>query len=628
MKANGIRWKLTGACAFAFLISLGLGTAFAAAAEDAPADPVLTMTEGASVRNTDPMGIRFTTHISQQDYAEIMEADQTATFGTLVIPDRLLGGGITEENFDEVRSDAADIVVKEWRPDINGMKEYTGVLVGRDNGDGTFENFSAEFYNEQLTAISYCEYTDGGTEKLILADNPQTRSIAYVASAALANGETNGKDYLTEIVDTIVDSISLDEKQIILANGEMRQLVVTGNEGLVVSYTSSDPEIAEVDAEGEITAVSEGIATITASIGSASASCSVEVSARSVIEVESFTDATTVDAVTRVVGGSDAYQENQWFDTLGGEQGVVRVQYAGEWPVFRIKPRGTESDYERFKNGYLAVKVYLPGGVVDPDFDDTADPNTTAKITKINIGNRAVPDSEVGPIAGCTIAYDQWITLYYDADKFWSGGFGEAELLPGAVVTDPSKGIYGYVYFGEVYFTTTLDIVLPGEVEHFGHADSEERIEIVNIGNDDGTEMFTIGNVTAEILPEYNGAKGVLKITWENTDGFGIKCTTRTDRAENEADYQNFAVRVYIDGTSTVTQEYEVNTIGLKGLRPFSVGNMSWSGTVIKDRWIEALWNEPGFSGREKFYQVDETFYFSFGTVGSGTLYIDNVWFY
>ena len=344
-------------------------------------------------------------------------------------------------------------------------------------------------------------------------------------------------------------------------------------------------------------------------------------------EVESFADFTTAGSVVRVVGANGAFQENRWFDNLGGEQGVVRTQYAGEWPVFQITPRGAEADYSKYRDGYLAVKVYLPSGVVDEKFDETADAKTTAKITKINIGNRSVANSEVGPVAGCKVEYDKWITLYYDAEKFWTGGFGNAELLPGAVATS-DNGVFGYVYFGEVYFINTIDFVLPGEVEHFGHTDSKELTQIVNVMNNEQQPMFEIGNVTTEWLSTYNGAKGVLKITWENTNGFGIKCATRSTRKENEDNYKNFAIRLYIDGNSTIQQEYEVNTVGLFGLRPFSVGGKNWGGVIVKDQWIDALWNEDGFSGRERFYNVDETFYLSFGAVGSGTVYIDNVWFY
>ena len=81
---------LMGICVTAFVCSAGSAIYFAQA-DDATAQPVLTMQEGASIRNFNPVGIRFITKISKEDYTEITAADENAIFGTLILPKEILG---------------------------------------------------------------------------------------------------------------------------------------------------------------------------------------------------------------------------------------------------------------------------------------------------------------------------------------------------------------------------------------------------------------------------------------------------------------------------------------------------------------------------------------------------------
>ena len=74
------------------------------------------------------------------------------------------------------------------------------------------------------------------------------------------------------------NSVSLDKDELSLYEGDTEQLTATVEpEETPVTWTSSNPIVATVDAEGHITARSEGETTITASAGKASASCTVTV---------------------------------------------------------------------------------------------------------------------------------------------------------------------------------------------------------------------------------------------------------------------------------------------------------------------------------------------------------------
>ena len=96
-----------------------------------------------------------------------------------------------------------------------------------------------------------------------------------------------------------VASVELDKKSLDLVEGDAVQLTATvkpdNATDKTVTWKTSDYKVATVSASGEVVAVAEGKATITASAGDATASCEVVV-AKKVIAVESVTlDKTAVE---------------------------------------------------------------------------------------------------------------------------------------------------------------------------------------------------------------------------------------------------------------------------------------------------------------------------------------------
>ena len=275
---------LLGACACAFVLSAGTAAAVYAGAEEG-ASPVLTMKKGASVRLFEPKGIRFVTEISKEDYKEIIAADKKAEFGTLIIPTEVLGNTqITAENYKNL--DAELIVTETWLADTETTKSYAGALVGTETSDGNYENFPAEFYDCELTAVSYCAYD----EKVIFAENPQRYSMAYTASALLAEGQTN--PFLTEITDSVLsEGLEFGADSYTLTVGETAEttLVSGGAEvTLKAVYESNNEEAVAVDENGTLTAKAAGSATITATIGKQTASVQVTaepVAVREILDV-------------------------------------------------------------------------------------------------------------------------------------------------------------------------------------------------------------------------------------------------------------------------------------------------------------------------------------------------------
>ena len=213
------------------------------------------MKESASVRVDDPIGIRFSTYVSEE-YAE-----SGRSFGTLIIPKTAYSGDIADIN--ENTPNVLDIPQVVWtESDVIGYKKYTAVLIG----------IPESFYGVDIYAMSYAN--NGGVYEFV--DNPQSYSIAYIASAALNNGETG--ETLWTYTKAVATGISLDATEATLFDNETLALnATTQPEGYKAVWQSSNESVATVDKNGVVTGVSHGTATITATFGNYSASCAVTV---------------------------------------------------------------------------------------------------------------------------------------------------------------------------------------------------------------------------------------------------------------------------------------------------------------------------------------------------------------
>ena len=123
-------------------------------------------------------------------------------------------------------------------------------------------------------------------------DNGKITAVAVGASTIHAS--CGGKSASCEVtVDPIpVESVTLNKTELTLKEGESETLTATvkpdNATDKTVTWSTSDASIATVDANGKVTAVKEGTATITAKAGDKSATCKVTVS-KNVIAVTEVT---------------------------------------------------------------------------------------------------------------------------------------------------------------------------------------------------------------------------------------------------------------------------------------------------------------------------------------------------
>ncbi len=152
---------------------------------------------GASIRLTDPLGIRFTVNVSSALTAALAGyAGTTVTFGAILAPTAKVTGAFTQEGVGEGNYVITDPAAFRWAVEnVDGMNEYRVALVGIPATKSALEmQFSA-------TGFFTVKYADGSTRTFYAAfdQTANSRSLYEVAQAAQAAGITG--DAITQILN-------------------------------------------------------------------------------------------------------------------------------------------------------------------------------------------------------------------------------------------------------------------------------------------------------------------------------------------------------------------------------------------------------------------------------------------
>ena len=121
-----------------------------------------------------------------------------------------------------------------------------------------------------------------GTGKVNL--NAGKNSIKIVVTAENGNTKTYTLDITRNATNVVpLTGISLDKTELTMFNGETKQLTVKYNptnttDSKDVKWTTSDKSVATVDDNGKVVAIGKGTATITAKVGTYTATCKVTIS--------------------------------------------------------------------------------------------------------------------------------------------------------------------------------------------------------------------------------------------------------------------------------------------------------------------------------------------------------------
>lgn len=185
---------------------------------------------------------------------------------------------------------------------------------------------------------------------------------AAVAFAACGNGNEDGGKEVT---------ITLSEVKLELTVGDTKSLVATTSDGSVVSWSTSNKDVADVSSRGLVTAQGAGTATITAKSGEVTATCEVTVKAKEVVTISGLDATATVERGETITLSATASDGSTVLWTSGDSQiasvsdsGVVTGVYPGEVVVYASTESGARANctvtvtYENAPEGWYEISFY------------------------------------------------------------------------------------------------------------------------------------------------------------------------------------------------------------------------------------------------------------------------------
>ena len=225
MKRMKIKGLLSFVGAVALVMGVGLAMLKLAPLETAKAETTHTeevfMVNGASIRYSEPTGIRFTGYV--KDDGDL--SDNTVGFKITV-------GGV-EKDFSTANIDGAA-----WRwatSDVEGYKKF----------QVTIKNIPETEYATEMTAQAYVD--DYRSAEIV------TRSIARVANAALAANtleqtlDTNKVNVLGKYVNKSAVNLPFDTTDVTISNGSLTWHAVDNAKGYIVQFGD---EVKNIPANG------------------------------------------------------------------------------------------------------------------------------------------------------------------------------------------------------------------------------------------------------------------------------------------------------------------------------------------------------------------------------------------
>ena len=288
------------------------------------------MVEGASIRCSDPLGLRFIAELGESEYADLKteESGVTKKMGMYIMPWEYVSenGELSVTDYSSVSSKldyvfySSDGSVQERLyeyVDENGKKYY--------RANGVISNLKLYNYDREFVGIGYIARTQGGKTTYTYTNinkEDNVRSSAYVAIEAHADEKNaqnttalsvfekyingaqlynnwgvtqedggykyNGTKYDTieEVVNAVGNfeySLSLNKNIVYVKQNGTYALETTINDvdkdvnfaGAHAVYTSSDEDVVTVDKNGKLTWKKNGVVTVTAEFAGAKQTCEV-----------------------------------------------------------------------------------------------------------------------------------------------------------------------------------------------------------------------------------------------------------------------------------------------------------------------------------------------------------------
>ena len=199
-------------------------------------DDVTVATQaGAGIRLDDPTGLRFESRVNKDVYDALAAKGAQITTGTIILPtDYLVAYGINNANFHKYNLDVLgikylDVVNNGWAneatAEADGYYQYYGSIVGIKDA-----NLDRAFSGIGYVAVTYA---DTGLTTYFFAEykaEHHSRSVEYVANAAIASGEYN--DYL-DILQSFI-KVADPVEQTLLVNSELSAMCLVADKNSAI----------------------------------------------------------------------------------------------------------------------------------------------------------------------------------------------------------------------------------------------------------------------------------------------------------------------------------------------------------------------------------------------------------
>ncbi len=312
-----------------------------AAANTAEASVGFTMVDGASIRMATPLGMRFIAELDDEIYDDLLtkEANVEKKMGMFIMPYEFLSDasqysngatGVANKSYQNITT-KLDYTFYDETEGINKLYEYNDGESYRANG--VISNLYLKNYDREFIGIAYIAETTSSGTTYTFADFDETenvRSAAYVAIEAYEDyTETKPRDVFNQYVwGAHLETLGMTET--VTGSGETRKVTYTYGgttynsisavreaagytnftialnksvayiknvgdsltltasikgansevnfNGAHANWSSSNEDVVTVNDNGEVSAISEGEATITVSFMGATAKCEVIVS--------------------------------------------------------------------------------------------------------------------------------------------------------------------------------------------------------------------------------------------------------------------------------------------------------------------------------------------------------------
>lgn len=397
----------------------------------------ILMREGASVRavanegETDEYsGIRFSLYVNKAYYESLQNpvvgvyvtganlADETAMKSEESIP-------AASQHFHTVTIE--EILTVDEAETIQETYSFNAVIYG----------IPTDSYLVKMIANGYIAEGEDGAKTF--ATNPQTRSIAQVASLAQSEGDT--RKGVMAYVDAVVTEDNFKFENTAIATDLYKTaeptLGATMPEGLTVVWNSSDKDVVTVAEDGTLTRGEKlGVSTVTATLGSKTLTANVTVRepAGLIVDENSAANVWNNDIARTFVSSLDLSVE-------GGYTGNALKFVGGANQGFKIANTYSADELTEIAKDYNRVSMWVALSFAEG----------TAYFYSTGFEGIAAPGQTNHPAANCnvwmkwTIAMSDYITLLetnnYEYFQPWTDMY--------------AIGITGQIsyYFGDVTFS-------------------------------------------------------------------------------------------------------------------------------------------------------------------------------